>query len=393
VVSFQGTVLLVLGSLALMNYTGGRYYQALILTMLGVAAALLVFGLLWNPPGGFAGLKTYLSRYLLSVGLPFETWLQQLAEGAEAQPNAAGFLTFAMTQMASLPWVVGATWESPDDDGEFGVKSANCATFVSHELSVSLYTEISLSPAIVLHIRLLTQLLGEFYEAKRREQMLQQNAYMQAVHETGAHLTHDVKNLLQSLYSLSSAGQNMKPAENDSYALMVQRQLPQLTKRLQLTLEKLQSPAARSRGITVSLHEWWGTLQSRYSGRAITFEVESATEQQIPLTLFDSVAENLLENARQKRIRDPEVRITASLRSDSGASFSICDSGTPVPPDLLRGLFRQPVTSAAGMGIGLFQAARQAEQAGYRLSLSNNEPGAVCFTLKQTAPSQPESGS
>ena len=88
-------------------------------------------------------------------------------------------------------------------------------------------------------MRLLTQVVGEFYEGKRREAMLRRNAYLQAVHETGARLTHDMKNLLQSLYTLTS----MAPrGEDDAYGALLQRQLPQLTKRLQGTLDKLRSP-------------------------------------------------------------------------------------------------------------------------------------------------------
>ena len=39
-------------------------------------------------------------------------------------------------------------------------------------------------------------MVGEFYENKRRETVLRRNAYLQAVHETGARMTHDIKNLL-----------------------------------------------------------------------------------------------------------------------------------------------------------------------------------------------------
>ena len=41
----------------------------------------------------------------------------------------------------------------------------------------------------------LAQVLGEFYFAKLREERLREQSYVQAVHETGARLTHDVKNL------------------------------------------------------------------------------------------------------------------------------------------------------------------------------------------------------
>jgi len=47
-----------------------------------------------------------------------------------------------------------------------------------------------------LHVQLLTQILGEFYETKRREETISQNTYMQTFYETGSRLTHDIKNIL-----------------------------------------------------------------------------------------------------------------------------------------------------------------------------------------------------
>jgi hypothetical protein len=46
-----------------------------------------------------------------------------------------------------------------------------------------------------------------------------------------------------------------------------------------------------------------------------------------------------------------------------------------------RKLFREPIERAGGLGIGLYQAARQAALAGYRLELTHNRAGYVCFTL------------
>ncbi|OGA66850.1 MAG: hypothetical protein A3G83_12470 [Betaproteobacteria bacterium RIFCSPLOWO2_12_FULL_68_20] len=50
--------------------------------------------------------------------------------------------------------------------------------------------------------------------------------------------------------------------------------------------------------------------------------------------------------------------------------------------DLEGALLRAPVRSASGLGIGLYQSARQAEAAGYALSLESNSDGDVCFALK-----------
>ena len=48
-------------------------------------------------------------------------------------------------------------------------------------------------------------------------------------------------------------------------------------------------------------------------------------------------------------------------------------------------LLRAPVVSGAGLGIGLYQAARQAEASGYLLELTENRDGGVCFTLSGDA--------
>jgi C4-dicarboxylate-specific signal transduction histidine kinase len=59
----------------------------------------------------------------------------------------------------------------------------------------------------------------------------------------------------------------------------------------------------------------------------------------------------------------------------------VTDAGTPVPPAVARNLFDVPVPSKTGLGIGLYQAARQAAKHGYRLALAVNEPGRVRFEL------------
>ncbi len=373
---------LVLASLAFMKYAG-NYYLALSGTVLGVGIILLLLGVLWNPSAGFTGLQTFFSRYLLSLGLPFETWLKQLAEGAERYDDPDEFLKFALQQLSHLPWVVGGAWHSPNGSGEFGKAGIETASFFTHDLKITLNTGIRLSPAITLHIRLLTQLLGAFYEAKRREQLLKQNAYLQAVHETGARLTHDIKNLLQSLFSLASAGENLQSDQMDAYAKLIQRQLPPLTKRLQLTLESLRAPRESSVGIVLPAREWWESLQARYEGRHIEFALTGDDSISLPRNLYDSVVENLLENARRKRIAQPDITITATLDTLAYKTLTVCDSGEMIPDTVVAKLFMQPVGSETGTGIGLYQAFRQAQGLGFVLSLANNENGKVCFCLTE----------
>ena len=64
------------------------------------------------------------------------------------------------------------------------------------------------------------------------------------------------------------------------------------------------------------------------------------------------------------------------------ACCRVCDNGQPLSEYLVRRLFAAPVASAHGFGVGLYQAARQAEANGYRLLLTSNVKGKVCFELR-----------
>jgi sensor histidine kinase regulating citrate/malate metabolism len=64
----------------------------------------------------------------------------------------------------------------------------------------------------------------------------------------------------------------------------------------------------------------------------------------------------------------------------------VCDSGPAIPEEVAASLLRAPVRSDTGLGIGLYQAARQADAAGYALRLEANRDGEVCFALRRAAP-------
>jgi hypothetical protein len=49
-------------------------------------------------------------------------------------------------------------------------------------------------------------------------------------------------------------------------------------------------------------------------------------------------------------------------------------------------LFLAPLASDNGLGIGLYNVARQADAFGYQFRLSSNVAGKVCFELSQTRP-------
>ena len=61
------------------------------------------------------------------------------------------------------------------------------------------------------------------------------------------------------------------------------------------------------------------------------------------------------------------------------------DTGEAVPATQAAQLLKAPVASESGLGMGLYQAARQAEAAGFQLRLLENRRGCVRFRLDQAA--------
>jgi len=160
----------------------------------------------------------------------------------------------------------------------------------------------------------------------------------------------------------------------------MQRQLPVITQRLNVTLDKLRSPQQQSDAARVHAAPWWEGLIRRHTGRNVEFQMDGpAADLQLPAELFDSVADNLIENALQKAGAGVQVRVT--LSAAHGGRLTVCDNGSAVPKNLANQLFEAPVASQTGLGVGLYHSARQAAPLGYRLALAVNEQGRVCFEM------------
>jgi signal transduction histidine kinase len=383
---------LVLGSFVVKETSHGNYPIALAQTLFVIALVLVVISWLWNPHGGFSGIGHLLSRYLMSLGLPFERWMQQLAELAERETQPLRFLALALEHMQELPWVTGVEWEAKLGEGRSGTPSAHAAEVTFHDVRLKIYTSWELSPAVRLHLNLLTQLVGHFYEAKRREQAERQHAYTQAIYETGARLTHDVKNLLQSLRALCAAAESSTPDHAADLRALIQRQLPQITKRLNTTLDKLQKPQEADTS-NVDSAIWWKGITQRYAGRNVQFTVDGPAEPtNLPGELFDSVADNLIENALAKRVPDGELEVRVTFSPARGGTLIVCDSGDAIEKPIASQLFDAPINSEGGLGVGLYHAAKQAAQLNYRLALGTNDPGRVCFVLTRAGDGSQKSG-
>jgi signal transduction histidine kinase len=374
-------MVMALGAFAVVAVAKVSYAWALVQTLLGMAALLLAISWLWNPRAGFAGLGQVTSRYLLSVGLPFEGWAQRLATLAERERDPESFVREALADLDELTWIRGGRWQAARGEGSFGEPAEHAVTHAFHGLSLTWQSPRPLTPALALHVRLLSQLLGYFYASKVREQTLREQAYSQAIHDTGARLTHDVKNILQSMKTLLAAADVSTPEDSERLLALMKRQLPQLATRLSQTVDKLKQPAEMDIA-HMPAQTWWAALQTRYEHDDVQFFAEAVDDTPLPQDLFDSVADNLLTNALRKRQNEPGVAVEVRLSLQPLVSLTVTDSGAPAPEHVARNLFLSPVASDFGLGVGLYQAARQAARSRYRLEQTDNQPGRVAFRLE-----------
>lgn len=379
--------IVILGSFAIGVIWKIHYIKLLIVVVMGLAATLVVLSWLWNPSSTFSGLELLMSRYLLSIGLPFEHWIRQIAKYAEYEPTAEKFLHASMQELVALNWVSGLSWEAEGSKKQIGDTTPFISTFNFHQLHLTLYSRWQFSPAMYLHVQLLTQILGEFYEAKRREELIIQNTYMQSLYETGSRLTHDIKNILQSMGTLSAAAEQSSDDGSDDARLieLVKKQIPRLNQRLASTLTKLERPSSEKKSqekVTI----WWKAFKQINTHLQISFDAPlSMPKTDIDPDVLDSVVDNLLHNALEKAKLEANVHINVTLMPSAHFCLEVTDTGSAVPKNVADRLFKSHISSKNGLGVGLFHAAQQASNAGYKLSLVDNMDGEVRFRLEMVA--------
>lgn len=383
---FLMTVIVILGSFAIGVIWHLHYLNLLMVVTSGLALMLVAISWLWNPGKTFSGLKLLMSRYLVSLGLPFEQWLKNIAYHARTASSSQYFLEAALQELASFSWVSGIVMQHENNMHEIGNKSRYVSSYTLHPLHITLYSRWQFSPAMHLHVQLLIEILREFYEAKCREETITRNTYIQTVYETGSHLTHDIKNLLQSLANVSIALENSQNNEDDAKLMaLIRTQLPRLSKRLNTTLSKLERPHVEEKNPQL-ISDWWQTFRQANSHHPIEFSApEEIPVLEINADVIDSVVDNVLQNALLKTANEPDIKILVNLLPASYFCLDITDTGSAIPSDIAGRLFKSHITSSNGFGIGLYHAAQQATLAGYTLTLLENEDGKVRFRLEASA--------
>ncbi|RKZ53845.1 MAG: hypothetical protein DRR16_29455 [Candidatus Parabeggiatoa sp. nov. 3] len=379
-------IIMALGSLVIHLSANVIIPLAIFQMSLAIALFILTISWLWIVFAGEQGVVPLWTRHLHLMGSAFEQWLEHLAQPSNYKNlMPQEFLRAGFEQLMTLPWIAGIAWHSLYSEELLGHEDKHQVVIMVQSTEVTVYSHYRINSSHYFQIRILIQLLEHFHQAKRREAAFAQQAHLQAIHETGAKLTHDIKNLLQSLHAITSAIEIYPPTKFDTTQKLLQGQLPHLTQRLKRTLDKLQKPAEFSySNVPVSL--WWSNLKARYRKSHIDFYDQMDTDNVlIPEDLFDNVAENLLQNTLQKRKREPELQIEMSLYiNQRNLKFTVCDDGSPISDDIFNNLFNQPVSSRDGFGIGLYHVVKHLAQTGYRLNVISNVEGQVCFELSSS---------
>lgn len=371
-----------LGTALFVLFKDAHYISALLMSTSGVAVFLILVNWSWKLFTGTTALSFLWNRYLLILGSPFENLLVKFSALAKTTQSPGQYLDICYAELIKLEWLTGIRWRAASGQGELGQESPHLLEIEIADLTVQLYGSQALRDSLAVHARLLIHMITHFYHSIKRERSLAHRAHVQALYETGARLTHDIKNLLQGMKTLSAAGEST--SDPVAFHALFVKQIPTINERLETTLRKLTEPNKQRKDRGVTTQQWWQNLQQRYQGRDINMEAQIDIDRQIPAEMFDTISENLLENARTKRLHERNIEIQAQLISNSdGIVFSVNDNGYAVPADKAKYLLGEPVRSDQGLGVGLYQSAALAKHQGYELQLETNLEGMVCFTLAE----------
>jgi signal transduction histidine kinase len=364
-----------------------RYLESLAISVIILSLFLAIMAFLWSPRGGFRGLSKLWENYILNIGGPFEQWFTHVSTlESNVALRPVTFLSATSSYLLQQHWVCGFRWQTDTGNELKGTESPYDVSIDDKKIKLHLYTFTPVGPSLSLHAKLLLSVLVFYYRAKLQEQQLIKQAHMQAIHETGSKLTHDVKNILQSTQTMTQII-NTDDANMQEKVDILKKQMPLLTQRLNTTLEKLRSPENFKMTETMasgSLLQWWNQLQLRYTGRHIQFTSNVNNDTEIPLEIFTTVVENLLDNARNKRLREPKLTIAVDLKQENEKfTLSVSDTGSAIDEQITQQLFKEVVSSHDGFGIGLYQCYELAKNHGYELSVKDNIDSNVCFLLQK----------
>lgn len=374
--------IVLLGGIVINTLYGVAYIDGLLLTVFIVSTLTIGISWFWNPGVGYSGLGVLWNRYAMTIGGPFETWINTLTTLIEEPYISANeFLQAACEDLIENDWLNGIHWQFNGHAIQAGEKQGILFKHpLSKSISVTIFFKSDPGQALRQHTILLIRMANQFYLSKVNQEKIQAEAHFQTIHHTGARLTHDIKNILQSIKA-SIDIVDYKPEASGLPSKLLQQNLNQISHRLESTLNKLKAPELSNTVHYIQISQWFDNFQSSNTDPKITFNGDISQNNDIPPELFDSVLNNLLANALNK---SETQGIVVDITSNSEMIvITVCDDGPAMDSDMENQLFNKPVSSGQGMGIGLYQSAIMARTFSYDLELANNRDGKVCFSLFQ----------
>ncbi len=375
--------LVLLGGIVASLLYGIDYIEGLLLTVFIVSTLAIGISWFWNPGVGYSGLGVLWNRYAMTIGGPFETWINTLTTLIE-EPyiTSNDFLQAACDNLVENEWLNAIHWQFESFTIQSGKKEGISFTHpLSSQIEVTIYFKSNPGQALRQHTILLIRMAYQFYLSKLNQEKMRAEEHFETIHHTGARLTHDIKNILQSIKTSINIVQ-FKPGEEQPLPFkLLQQNLNQISTRLESTLAKLKAPELSTSIKYTSIQQWLDNFKKSQDQSRVHFHTDLTINHQIPPELFDSVINNLLINALSKN-ETGEVIVDITANKEM-IVITVCDDGTPVKEELENQLFNKPVSSGRGMGIGLYQSAFMARTFNYELELANNQPGKVCFSLFQ----------
>ncbi|MBV1961710.1 MAG: hypothetical protein KUG52_06935 [Immundisolibacteraceae bacterium] len=321
------------------------------------------------------------SSSLVRNSIAFQLWFSETLEAVGLPDNDQTFLQGSLTRYSELMHLPHCQWQVGGLSGQLGQPGDQRYQVVDDQEWLTISADSPISSQEQQQASNCLNLLKSLIQSKQQAQQIKAQRHMESIYETGARITHDVKNLLQSLNTLTSAVDHSKPEQAPAIQNLIKKQLPLIRQKLQSTLEKLAAPEDVSSTFQVA-RIWWEKIQLRYAERNIEFRQELTLDHLVPRDLFERVAENLLENAYRKRQAEPDIRILVDFEAtEQRVALRVTDNGSPAPDEIASLLFKGPIDSTSGYGIALYQCATQAVQQGFQLTMTHNEPGNVSFYL------------
>jgi len=375
--------IVLLGGIVINILYGVNYTDGLLLSVFIVATLAFGISWFWNPGVGFSGLGVLWNRYTMTIGGPFETWINTLTTLIE-QPyiTATEFLQAACDHLIENDWLNGICWRVENMSITAGPQQGvEFLHTINDRVSVTLFFRSDPGKALRQHTLLLIRMAWQFYLFKTNQEKVRAEQHIETIHHTGARLTHDIKNILQSIKASIDIVQ-FNPGPDQALPMrLLDQNLQQISQRLENTLLKLAAPELSAREHHQPLSRWLEEFQAEYADSRIEYRAHLDYDPEVPAELFHSVASNLISNALSK----PDVgHVLLDISADSELILlTVCDDGRAIESDIAEKLFKRPVSSGQGMGIGLYQSAIMAHAHQYELELVNNEPGRVCFSLLQ----------